>query len=62
MVWSWKLSDYYKTSDLWYYVKPDSRAYFDMRENAFFFDEKNENIYLSSQNPEQDTENTIPYR
>jgi len=47
IVWSWKLSDYFKHSDLPYFTVARTPLDFDMHQNAFYFDEKNKVIYLS---------------
>jgi Arylsulfotransferase (ASST) len=52
VVWEWKSSDYYKTSDLAKYTFPtrgDIKSQ-DLHENAFYFDERSKVIYLSYKN------------
>jgi arylsulfotransferase ASST len=49
-VWWWKSSGYFDTSDLCYYISPNDAPNIDVHENAFFFDEKNNSIYVSFKN------------
>lgn len=46
IVWSWETSKYIKSSDLHVLSKMYPNAALDMHENAFFFDEKNNVIYI----------------
>ncbi len=48
VVWSWKSSDYFKKSDIFFYVS--RLGAIDVHENAFYFDEKNKAIYVSFKN------------
>ena len=48
VVWSWKTSDYIKTSDLFDFQTTDSSV--DFHENAFYFDEEKKVVYLSFRN------------
>jgi arylsulfotransferase ASST len=46
VVWLWKSAKYYEESDLSDFV-PGNNPVFDMHENAFFFNEKEQVIYIS---------------
>lgn len=48
VVWSWKSSVYFKSSDM-IYRKPQ-KGMLDVHENSFYFDEKNKVIYISFKN------------
>ena len=48
VVWSWRSSDYFKTSDIYYHKVPLGAV--DVHANSFFFDEKNKAIYVSFKN------------
>lgn len=50
VVWSWKSSRYFRTSDLKYFRTDQGSDIVDAHENAFFFDEKNKFIYVSFKN------------
>lgn len=50
VAWSWRSADYFAASDLVYYKPGDGNSNIDVHENAFFFDEKNKNIYISFKN------------
>ncbi len=50
VVWSWKSSNYFTTSDLNYYNDPLNMAIIDPHSNSFFFDEKEKVIYVSYKN------------
>jgi len=50
VIWSWKSSDYFSASDLRNKLTPSDPRYGDVHENAFFFDEKNNYIYVSFRN------------
>jgi hypothetical protein len=50
IVWSWRSFSYLNNSDLNYYPLPEDTKVADAHENAFFFDEKNNVIYLSFKN------------
>ena len=48
VVWSWRSSDYFKQSDIYYRKRPVSIR--DVHENGFYFDEKNKAVYVSFKN------------
>jgi len=50
IVWSWKSLDYLHHSDFNYFKGIDSNLRFDAHDNAFYFDEKNNCIYLGFRN------------
>ncbi len=53
VMWSWKASDYFQSSDLAGYVRENgisTTGLPHMNENAFFFDEKEQVLYVSFQN------------
>jgi hypothetical protein len=50
VVWSWKSSGYFDTSDLCNYMPPGRMRRIDVHANAFSFDEKNNAIYMSFKN------------
>ncbi len=50
VVWSWKSSKYFTESDLKYYNPPYRVHAVDVHENSFFFDEKENVIYISFKN------------
>jgi len=50
VTWSWKSADYFAASDLKYFTPPGDNPGIDVHENAFYFDEKNKNIYISFKN------------
>ncbi len=50
VAWSWKSSDYFSLSDLRGMLAPKDIKYGDVHENAFYFDEKNNYIYVSFRN------------
>ena len=50
IVWEWKSSAYFETSDLIYYKPMEPRRIIDLHDNAFYYDEKNKNIYISFKN------------
>ncbi len=47
VVWSWKSSKYYEESDLANYPMTKNMPLTDIHPNAFYFDEKNHEIYVS---------------
>jgi hypothetical protein len=49
-VWSWNSFDYFKGSDLRWYIPETSRGAIDVHENSFFFDERDSIIYISFRN------------
>ena len=49
-VWSWSVSNYLLNSDLLSYCENDIGSKSKLRENAFYFDEQNGNIYISFRN------------
>jgi hypothetical protein len=50
IVWSWQFVKHLANTDFDYFKPVDSNLKFDIHENAFFFDEKNNFIYLGSRN------------
>ncbi len=48
VVWSWRSSDYFRKSDIYY--RKTSMKMMDVHENAFYFDEKNKVIYVGFKN------------
>lgn len=50
IVWSWKSSGYFKASDVVYYKPSLQLKTTDVHENAFFFDERAQIIYVSFKN------------
>ena len=50
VVWSWKSSEYFVPSDIKYFNPKLKRQVIDVHENSFFFDEKNNNVYVSFKN------------
>ena len=44
VVWYWKSSDYFATSDLAYYTLAKDEPSIDVHENSFYFDEKENNF------------------
>ena len=50
VVWSWKSSGYFKTSDLYTRKTPTGLYDIDTHENSFFFDEKDKAVYISFRN------------
>jgi hypothetical protein len=50
LVWSWKSSNYFMASDLVNYNPEHRTKVIDVHENAFFFDEENQFVYLSFKN------------
>lgn len=50
IVWSWKSSDYFMSSDLRYFTPPIRMHAIDVHENSFYFDRKNSVVYLSFKN------------
>jgi len=48
VVWSWKSSDYFEQSDIYSHTLPDGKySIKDVHENSFYFDENNNNVYVS---------------
>jgi len=47
VVWSWRLSSYPRLHAAYYPQRPDGKSVYMMHQNAFFFDEKNQVVYLS---------------
>ncbi len=50
VVWSWRSYKYYEQSDLVNYASAGSMNNPDLHENSFFFDEKDQYVYLSFKN------------
>jgi len=50
VVWSWKSSDYLLASDYVNYMPKDTNQKFEPHDNGFYYDEKNQVIYLSFRN------------
>lgn len=47
LVWSWKSSPYFKGSDIIYHKNPNGMPTVTAHQNAFYFDEKTNNLYVS---------------
>ncbi len=47
IVWKWRSWDYFKNSDLKYYKDDQGLPVYDIRENSFYFDEKESVVYIS---------------
>jgi len=47
LVWSWSTFDYFFKGDMKYRRKPGIRNIYDMHANGFYFDEKEQAVYLS---------------
>ena len=47
VIWSWRSSSYYASSDINYHKTPDNSINLNTHQNAFFFDEKNKAVYVS---------------
>ena len=50
IVWSWKSSAYFKTSDIFYFGLANHLPEIDVHDNSFYFDEKAGVIYVSFKN------------
>ena len=50
IVWSWKSSDYFRTSDIYYHKGRARRPDIAVHENSFYFDEKDSILYVSFRN------------
>jgi len=50
LLWTWKLSDYFRKSDISNFRSPGPAPVVDLHDNSFFFDENNKVIYLSLRN------------
>ncbi len=50
VVWSWRSDKYFTASDIRCLLSPNSKKYADVHENAFYFDDKTNYIYVSFRN------------
>ena len=50
VVWSWRSSEYFKQSDIYYHKGRANRADISVHENSFYFDEKDSILYVSFRN------------
>lgn len=52
-IWEWRGASFFHNYDLEYYKKPNGMPEFDTHQNSFYFDEKNNAIYVSYRNISQ---------
>ncbi len=50
VVWSWKSSDYFRRSDIYYHKGRANRPEIAVHENSFYFDEKDSILYIGFRN------------